>query len=46
MFAVAFVMSGLSSSYGHLHQNNMALMTGGLALALIVSMIMETYREK
>lgn len=46
LFSVAFVMSGLCSTFAHLHQNTNAIMTGALALALIVTMTLETYREK
>lgn len=46
MFALAFVLSGLCSAYANLHHNTMALATGALALALIVTMFTEAQRGK
>lgn len=46
MFAVAFVMSGLTSAFAHLNDNLTALATGGLALAFILSVFLEGQRAK
>lgn len=46
MFAVAFVMTGLCSTYAHTANNTLALMTGGLALVLIIAMFSEAQKTK
>lgn len=46
MFAVAFVMTGLCTSFAHMAQNRLALMTGGFALVLIITMFTEAQKTK
>ena len=46
VFSAAFVMTALSTTFAHMAENALALMTGLMALVLIVKMFLEAQKAR